>query len=284
MTEKSHNQELSTEYYQEGTLEKKLWFQVATRDYQELINAFDFPSFFSHFETPIELLDIGCGTGKFPAMLAPQLPSHIQVQYDYLDPSPHSLDELRRSLTAPFAARTAFKSTLEALQRQACPTKGYQIVWGLQSLYCIQHRALEAVMEKLYALLKSTEGVGLIYLASTNAFYHQLYNTYNQEFYPDIRQPYIAAEDVTTALGKLQIPHEVKKLRFPHTIEEADRTILKNYINQCVFDTEAWERSQNNILITDLLNSFFHEGLYQFLQEVWLISFTCRTGTSEKLW
>ncbi len=284
MNERNHNQELSTEYYQEGKLEKELWFQVATRDYTELISAFDFNSCFSRFETPIELLDVGCGTGKFPSMLASLLPSHIQVQYDYLDPSQHSLDELRKSLTSPFAARTAFNSTLEALKRSGCPANGYQLIWCLQSLYCIQHQALDSVMKKLYSLLDITQGMALIYLASSHAFYHQLYNTYNQEYYPDIRQPYVTAEDVTTTLCRLQIPHQVKKLHFPHTIEDSDRTILKNYINQCVFDAEAWERSQNNILITDLLNSFCHEGLYQFRQEMWLISLTSHTGRTENLW
>ena len=34
------NEELSTEYYQQGTLNKDLWFRVATRDYIELIKAY----------------------------------------------------------------------------------------------------------------------------------------------------------------------------------------------------------------------------------------------------
>jgi len=87
------NHELSTRYYQQGTLEKDLWFQVAERDYTELIQAFDFDTFFSSFDTPITLLDVGCGTGKFPTMLCPHISDRLHIQYDYLDPSQHSLDE-----------------------------------------------------------------------------------------------------------------------------------------------------------------------------------------------
>ena len=63
------NLELSTKYYQEGTLEKDIWFRVASTDYIELIKAVDFVKLFSQCPTPIELLDVGCGTGKFPSML-----------------------------------------------------------------------------------------------------------------------------------------------------------------------------------------------------------------------
>ncbi len=269
-----HNLELSNQYYQEGSLEKELWFQVAMRDYTELINGFDFRRFFSRFDSPVKLLDIGCGTGKFPSMLASQLPQTIQVEYDYLDPSEHSLEELRKSLTTPFTPRTALKTTVEALEQSAGSAQGYQVIWCVQSLYCLQRHALEAVMKKLQALLTAKHGVALIYLASSNAWYHRLYNIYNQEFYPNLRQPYITAENVLTTLDRLHISYEVQELHFPHTIPCSNQEVLKNYINQCVFDTDAWERSQSSRPIQALLDSYRHEESYQFPQQVWLIGFT----------
>ena len=152
------------------------------------------------------------------------------------------LDELQKTLTTPFKPRTALKTTLETLERSACPPQGYHIIWCLQSLYCVQRESLREIVEKLHALLNPNNGVALIYLASSDAFYHRLYNLYNQEFYPDTRQPYITAEEVTKTLDNLGIHHEVKKLHFPHTIACEEQEVLENYINQCVFDSKAWEK------------------------------------------
>ena len=269
-----HNLELSNQYYQQGTLEKDLGFQVATRDYTELINAFDFRTFFSRFDSPMELLDIGCGTGKFPSMLASRLSPTLQGHYDYIDPSEHSLEELRKSLTTPFTPRTALRKTVETLEQSAGPAQGYQVIWCVQSLYCLQHHALEAVMKTLKALLNVRNGVALIYLASSQAWYHRLYNVYNQEVYPNLRQPYITAENVLTILDRLHISYEVNKLHFPHTIPCSDQEILKKYLNQSVFDPDAWERSQSSRPIQALLDSYCNEESYQFPQQVWLIGFT----------
>ncbi len=273
----SQNLELSTRYYQQDTLQKDLWFRVATRDYTELIKAFDFGKLFSHMRTPVELLDVGCGTGKFPSMLTPHLPKSIHVQYDYLDPSQHSLDELKNTLPTPFSPRTALKTTLEKLQRSACPSQGYQVIWCLQSLYCVQHKALQEIVNKLHGLLDPNNGLALIYLASSDACYHRLYNLYNQEFYPNARQPYITAEAITKTLDTSGISYEIKKLHFSHTISCAEGQVLKNYINQCVLDLNAWEHSQQNGPLKSFLESFMNHGTYQFPQQMWLIMFSAKT-------
>jgi len=272
------NHELSTRYYQQGTLEKDLWFQVAECDYTELIQAFDFDTFFSSFDTPITLLDVGCGTGKFPTMVGTHIShSRQQMQYDYLDPSQHSLDELQKTLTIPFVPHTALKTTLESLDRSHCPTQGYEIIWCLQSLYCVQHEALQDITKKLKALLNPQNGVALIYLAASDAFYHRLYRLYNQEFYPDTRVPYITAEDITKTLDLLDIPYGVTKLHFPHTIPCSEHHVFANYINQCVFDDKALDNIRNHTALQTFLESFNDGEMYSFPQQVWLIMFGAQT-------
>ncbi|GJL54564.1 MAG: hypothetical protein NPIRA02_16960 [Nitrospirales bacterium] len=274
------NHVLSTRYYQQGMLEKDLWFRVAERDYTELIRAFDFDTLFSSFDRPITLLDVGCGTGKFPTMLCPHLSQNIHVQYDYLDPSQHSLDELQKTLTAPFTPRTALQSTLESLERSCCPSEGYQIIWCLQSLYCIEHDALKTITNQLQALLNPRNGLALIYLAASDAFYHRLYNLYNQAWYPDTRLPYITAEDMTKTFDALHIAYGVKKLHFPHIISCSEPHVLDNYINQCVFDTNAYANLQAHTALTEFLNTFNNGEQYTFPQDVWLIMFGANTDTT----
>ena len=274
------NLELSTLYYQQDTLETDLWFRVATRDYTELINAFDFCKLFSNYPPPIELLDVGCGTGKFPSMLSFHLPQNLHVQYDYLDPSQHSLNELTNALPNPFTPRTALKTTLETLEPSICPSQSYQIIWCLQSLYCVQRETLSEIVKKLHTLLNPSDGLALIYLASSDAFYHRLYNLYNQEFYPDTRQPYITAENITMTLNKLGIQYGVKKLHFPHTIACAEQEILENYVNQCVFDSRASSNLRKTTTLNEFLESFSDEENYRFPQQVWLILFGAKAQTT----
>ena len=269
----SSNVKLSTQYYQANTLDKDLWFRVATRDYTELLATFDFGELFSRLPTPMDLLDVGCGTGKFPAMLSAHLPSSKQVEYDYLDPSAHCLSELRKTLPLPFVPRTGLQTTFESLDCSTCPSQDYHLIWCIQSLYCVQQDALVDIVKKLHTLLDQRNGIALIYLASSEAFYHRLYKFYNNEVFPCIRQPYITAEEVITALDSAGIRYTCKKLQFPHTIALCESEVLANYLNQCVFDENGWENFQKNGPLKKFLESFQTSEGYEFPQEVWLIMF-----------
>ncbi|MCA9471334.1 MAG: class I SAM-dependent methyltransferase [Nitrospirales bacterium] len=267
------NERLSTEYYQQDRFNKDLWFRVANRDYTELIEAFNFSELLSRDHSPVELLDVGCGTGKFPSMLSAHLsPSH-HIEYDYLDPSTHSLNELQKALVSPFTPRTAYHTTFEALERSDCPPQGYHLIWCLQSLYCMPREALQDIAEKLFALLNPDNGRALIYLASADAWYHRLFHLYNQQFYPHSRLPYITAENITRTLENLNIRHEVKKFHFSHTIRVSEPEVLSNYVNQCVLDEKASNNCQNNRIMRNFLESFRRGEDYQFPQQMWLIIF-----------
>ena len=76
----------SLQYYQKGVLQPEAWFRVVERDYTQLIAAINWARIFPEQNTDFQLLDIGCGTGRFPTMLQSHLPASIRIQYDYLDP------------------------------------------------------------------------------------------------------------------------------------------------------------------------------------------------------
>jgi hypothetical protein len=103
--------QLATDYYQEGVLDKDAWFRVADADYHALLEALDTERL---FEQPSVLLGIGCGTGRFPALLRPHL-SAVPITYDFLDPSAMSLESLRKSLKPPYQARHAIQMGVQSL-------------------------------------------------------------------------------------------------------------------------------------------------------------------------
>jgi len=138
VTEDGGALERSTAYYS-PELDVEAWFAVADRDYLELIEALDWGSLFGGFGAEPELLDVGCGTGRFPELLTASgtLPP-VPIRYDYLDPSAHCLEQLRRALEAPFQPGTAFHATVEVFAPTVNARCSYDLTWCVHSLYAAE--------------------------------------------------------------------------------------------------------------------------------------------------
>lgn len=158
LSAKNHELKRVLSFYQEGTLAADAWFRIAAKDYLELIHEFDFHGFFSSLRKPIELLDVGCGTGKFPELLREQLPPTMQIIYDYLDPSAYSLSEMKKVLASPYQPRHAINATLEA--SQDAPPNGYDIIWSVHSACYLRHDILDLdqTISKLSRLVAHKKG------------------------------------------------------------------------------------------------------------------------------
>jgi hypothetical protein len=65
-------------YYQKENLDRDSWFQVTQIDYEKLIEQYSFDNLFKAFDkTQLNLLDIGCGTAKFPTLVDRKIFSDI---------------------------------------------------------------------------------------------------------------------------------------------------------------------------------------------------------------
>ena len=76
-------------------LQPEAWFRIVEHDYTQLIAAIDWEEVFQKQRADFQLLDIGCGTGRFPKMLQSSIAvATLRIQYDYLDPSHYCLAHL----------------------------------------------------------------------------------------------------------------------------------------------------------------------------------------------
>jgi SAM-dependent methyltransferase len=262
------------EFYQSGTLESDVWFQIANKDYIKLLRDFNFYRLFSWWPKPIELLDIGCGTGKFPTMLREHLPPKIEIIYDYLDPSAYCLMEMKKALVSPYQPRTAFHSTFEELQESKCPANGYDIVWAIYSFCYLDYEHLAKTISKLNKLIEPKKGVALILLQSRHSFYNRAQENYKQAFYGHGQEPYLAIEDFCETMDALGFNVEVKNWQIIHDIPSADRELLEYYLQQVVLESRPLSQWEQNKKLWHFLQSFNDGAIYHFPQKLSLLMYS----------
>ena len=263
------------DFYTEEILDLDAWFSIADTDYKELLNVLDIATLFSTTNSSLQLLDIGCGTGRFPELTHQYLPkSNLSIEFDFLDPAPHCLKVMRESLISPYKATNALQMSVESLDKWKEDTGlSYDIIWAIHSLYFFDAKKIPAIIMMILALLKAETGIGLIYIFNQNSFYSKLFDVYRQVF-PTNVAPYLVAEQFIEGFKEKNISFQIKTIPFYHTISEKNISLLEKYLHKCVLSNEysltTWK--QNETLYNFLEN--YHVGdVYAFPQEMVLLQF-----------
>jgi SAM-dependent methyltransferase len=269
-------------FYEEKTLDLDRWFQVADVDYLLLLSSLDFEALFP--ARRLRLLDVGCGTGRFPSLLRPWLNGVPTIEYDFLDPSPYCLQVMRECLVAPFEAGQALAMRAEELdvwRQQRAAT--YDIVWAIHSLYCGQVEDVPGIIRNLYGLLAPGVGVGLIYIATRRSFYLQLHDLYREVFASPMGY-FLGADEYAAAFDASGLPWSEERLRFFHIVPLEDHRLLESYLHKCALDPSqplsVWQRQDS---LHDLIESCREGGFYRFPQEVALFRFGVPAAGAVKL-
>lgn len=264
------NLQRSLQYYQEGVLNPEAWFEIVEGDYRQLLETVNWNRLFEGSPFPLQLLDIGCGTGKFPRMLRSRLRRETPIFYDFLDPSDFSLTMCRKALAPPYRPRHAIHATFEGATLPILPS-GYDIVWAIQSLYCFNQDSLPETMNTIQKTLNPHRGTALLVLAKRDAFFHLLYERFNFLFGDRQSHSYVTAESVLQALSKIGMPTIVREIDCVHTIAVRDTVRLDQYLQQCVMDRRPTKSWRGHLFMRDFLDSFRHADVYRFPNPIWVI-------------
>ncbi|MBJ7471334.1 MAG: class I SAM-dependent methyltransferase, partial [Solirubrobacteraceae bacterium] len=141
---------------EDGRREMEAFYALARLDYRLLAEAVDWAGLLARLTAertaPLTLLDVACGSGKFPNALltGAALESESTVEYDLLDPSAFSLQEAAAELAPPFRERARFETTLEALDPGAGP---WDVVWATHALYALEPANIPAAVERFRAAI-----------------------------------------------------------------------------------------------------------------------------------
>lgn len=271
------NLKRSLQYYQKGVLQPEAWFRIVEHDYTQLIAAINWEELFPTQAEDFQLLDIGCGTGRFPKMLQPQLPLSLRIHYDYLDPSHYSLTTCQKALQPPFLARYSWQTTLEHSQK-ILKFGIYDLAWAIQSLYCLEQANLRMALQQLLGILHPTRGTACLVLAKRQAFFpqiHELFYEHSAEYTPP---PYLSAESVVAMLEELGATSIIRELPCTHTISIREDRLLEQYLQQSVMDTTPLPKWRQHPRLRDFLEEHRQDDTYQFPNPYWLILSTPPTA------
>lgn len=255
------------------------FYRLATDDYRHLAEARDWRSLFQEAQTRAEgralrLLDVACGSGKFPNALARHAglsKSDIQpIETALLDPSAFSIAEARAALPKPFVAAAEYETTLQDFEP---PAEGYDIVWATHALYAIPQAELGVAMAR-FAQSIASGGIGVIAHSAAAGHYIDFHRRWLAAFDPEA-EPYISAEAIVEALRATGLSPEVQTVRYDSVAGMDDAEAVEGYLQRCVFDDRmSLDQMAKTEPVASYLATCKDANGWRFSQDVWLITVT----------
>ena len=251
------------------------FYRLATLDYVTLANALDWKTWIEGRQRlagdrPLRLLDVACGSGKFPTALVEHAGLAAAdlhpVDYALLDPSRFSLAEARGVLKPPFAPGAEYNVPLQDLDT---PPRAFDVVWATHALYALPRADLP---DGLARFVRAIGGAGFIAHAAEDAHYLRFYRAFLDGFRGDDGAPYISAEELLTAFEPMGVDVSVREVTYVARAPDADRDSVEGYLQRCVFDDTV---SLDDMLANDrtgpYLQACYQDGEWRFRQRVQLI-------------
>jgi SAM-dependent methyltransferase len=279
---------------EDGRRTMDAFYALARLDYRLLAQALDYPALFRDLQARagggdrLTLLDVACGSGKFPETLVAEagLPAladeGLRIDYDLLDPAPFSLVEAAAVLKPPFVEAARHEVTLEDLDPAVGP---FDVVWATHALYALEPAKIETAARRFVAALEP-HGVGLLAQGTHDGHYLTFYRAFLEGVRGGEGTEYVSCETFTDALRGAGVGDthgvDVRRLSYEHVVADDDRDTLEGFLQRCAFDdTVSLEEMRAAPVLGDYLDAC-HDvdaGVHRFRQEVDLVLLTPTDGT-----
>lgn len=231
MTQPDTFQRSMAHWSESGRAEMEAFYRVATQDYRELAEARDWKAWLQD-RSPI--LDVACGSGKFPAALATYGGiGDEQRVLDLLDPSRFSIDEAARSLTPPFVPGRSFECRIQDLPEDEGP---WRAVWATHALYAVPPAEMPAAMSRFTQAVQPGGGRGFIAHAFADSFYLAFQRAYLQGRQHGVGTPFSPAEVVIDGLKAAGVRPQVDEIRYVGRLESHETEAAQGFLQRCLFD------------------------------------------------
>ncbi len=222
-----------------------------TQDYVQLAKNFDWSSLLSKNTNgePLRILDVACGTGRWLQALQHYVKlekNQTNIIYDLLEPNSYALADAVQNMRPPFQLGERYTMTIQEAKLEE---KAYDLLWSMHGFYTIPRDRLSFVLRKSICLLNTT-GVGFIALATRKSFYIDFYDQYLNSFCEGKRARFTSAEEVSEALSKCGIKHNLKKIIYEERVHIEDSAAIKHYIKtESIINSFDQSRLANNTYV-----------------------------------
>lgn len=252
--------------------EMEAFYALATADYRVLAEAMDWRGWLEARQAtvgdrPLRLLDVACGSGKFPVALATHAgvaeAAIRPIAYSLLDPSAFSIAEARSSLPWPFWAADEYEVALQDLD---CPRGAFDIAWATHALYAIPPGELDQAAGRFLHALGDT-GVGVIAHSAASGHYVRFHQHFLEAFGGDPGQLYSSAEQVKAALEAHGASVEVHEIAYENGVPDSAREQVAGFLQRCAFDDRfSLEKMLTTEPVAGYLAPCLRDGQWRFPQ------------------
>ena len=270
----------SAHWSEAGRAEMEAFYKLATDDYRYLAQAFDWRDLLESFqkvagERPLQLLDVACGSGKFPNALVRHCglgdAALRPVQTSLLDPSAFSIAEARAAIKPPFHPAEEFETTLQDF---IPPEEGYDLVWATHALYAIPEEELPVALQQFRAAI-APGGAGIIAHSAEAGHYITFHRNYLSAFGEHDAKPYVSAELIVDKLREAGAEVSVQEVEYESVADADDTDAVEGYLQRCVFDDRiSLSRMRATEPLASYLSGCRDAQSWRFPQRVWLITVT----------
>jgi len=213
-----------------GRAEMDAFYRVATQDYRELAESRDWGAWLGRTG---RVLDVACGSGKFPAALAAYANLDATPRtLDLLDPSRFSIEETKKNLVPPFAAGADYECRVQDLAEDVGP---WARVWATHALYAVPPAEVDGAAAR-FARAIAPGGRGFIAHAYADSFYLAFHRAYLEGWCDGVGTPFTTAEDWIDAFDRLDVKVDAGELRYVGQLSANERDAAQGFLQRCLFD------------------------------------------------
>ena len=263
---------------EQGRAEMEAFYCLAADDYRHLALAKNWVHCLETIQKAIgnraiRLLDVACGSGKFPNALVDYgglNSAQIRpIETALLDASAFSIAEAKAALPEQFRATIDYEVLLQDF---IPPCERFDIVWATHALYVLSEEDLAQGLRRFRSAI-APGGVGIIAHSAAAGHYIAFHRQFLAATGQANQAAFASAEMILRLLKADGATVSTKEIQYKSIAALSERDAVEGFLQRCLFDdTIALTKMNQYPELAAYLGSCRSAAGWAFPQTVWLMT------------